>query len=138
VCPLESQQKKEAKQKNIVYPDFLFLIDSKKRKEKISPPDFLILIAGSRERERNTPTLPEKSVCGNLLLYSLPYNQFVSFLGKQKKEKKEKGTQTGVYLVWARHAGRPGVRTRCYLFSSFSVFLCPYPCSTFALCFQQL
>jgi hypothetical protein len=46
---------------------------------------------------------------------------------KRRKRRRKRGTQTGGYLVWVRHAGRPGVRTRCYLFSSLVFFLCPLP-----------
>jgi hypothetical protein len=46
---------------------------------------------------------------------------------KKKKRRRKRGTQTGGYLVWVRHAGRLGVRTRYYLFSSLVFFLCPLP-----------
>jgi hypothetical protein len=97
-----------------------------------------------RERER-------ESVCGNFpkkvrvvtcsFEFLCSYNQFVSFSGRKKietKKQKKKVKQKGDYLIWAHHAGCPGVRTCCYLFFSLVFPLPPYPCSTFALCFQQL
>ena len=45
----------------------------------------------------------------------------------KKKRKRKRGTQTGGYLVWVHHAGRPGVRTRCYLFSSLVFSFAPLP-----------
>jgi hypothetical protein len=44
-----------------------------------------------------------------------------------KKKKRKRGTQTGGYLVWVRHAGRPGVCNRCYLFSSLVFSFAPLP-----------
>jgi hypothetical protein len=44
---------------------------------------------------------------------------------EEKKKKKEGDPNRRLPCVWVRHAGCPGVRTRCYLFSSLVFFLCP-------------
>jgi hypothetical protein len=66
----------------------------------------------------------------------LPYNQFVSFLEKQKKRKKKKrGHKPEVTLCGRVTQDAQGCAPATTCSPLFLFSFAPYPCSTFALCF---